>query len=62
MHLAYSALQPQPDAPEPRQATKESSRKSRLRYRGYMAACKKYEHEIAAIQQYLPGWQPAFNL
>lgn len=62
MHLAYSALQPKPDAPKPRQATQASPRKCRLRYRAYKAACKKYEHEIAAIQQYLPGWQPAFNL
>ena len=38
-----------------------ASRRVKLRYRGYKAACQKYEQEIAAIQQYLPGWQPAFK-
>lgn len=61
MHLAYSAL-PASTQQQPQQAGKSLSRKCRIRYRAYKAACKKYEHEIAAIQQYMPGWQPAFNL
>ncbi|WP_311953259.1 hypothetical protein [Mucilaginibacter terrae] len=61
MHLAYSAL-PASAHNQSQKASKSLSRKCRIRYRAYKAACKKYEQEIAAIQQYMPGWQPAFNL
>jgi hypothetical protein len=58
MHLAYSAIkntdqQPiQPDQIEP---------ESVLRFEAYLTVCEKYSREIAAIRQYLPGWQPPFN-
>lgn len=62
MRLVYSA--PQNTDSNLKATTgysKPISRRERLRYRGYQAACQKYEQEIAAIQQYIPGWQPAFK-
>jgi hypothetical protein len=56
MYIAYSALQnlqQQPDhiiGPYNEQA---------LRYLAYLETCNKYSREIAEIQKYLPGWQPA---
>jgi hypothetical protein len=62
MRLVYSALQDTgSNSKAPSNQNKPVSRKLRLRYRGYQAACQKYEQEIAAIQQYLPGWKPAFK-
>jgi hypothetical protein len=58
MHLAYSALH---NATNAAQTIQPVTRKLKLRYKGYKAACQKYEQEIAAIRQYLPGWQPAFK-
>jgi hypothetical protein len=31
-----------------------------LRLKAYRATCQKFNKEIAAIQQYLPGWAPAY--
>jgi hypothetical protein len=60
MHIAYSAINPaQPDLPQQKQPDTENERL--LRYQGYKYACDKYSHEIAAIQQYLPGWMPKFR-
>ncbi|WP_345948260.1 MULTISPECIES: hypothetical protein [unclassified Mucilaginibacter] len=36
-------------------------RHDKLRYKGYKAACEKYQKEIASIQQYLPDWKPTFK-
>ncbi|MFD1255729.1 hypothetical protein ACFQ3S_02890 [Mucilaginibacter terrae] len=62
MHLAYSALQNNAGIVTPVSTPgKTVHRKLKLRYIGYQAACQKYEQEITAIQQYLPGWYPAFK-
>ena len=50
MHLAYSAL-----------SLPEKSNRYKARYAGYRAACNKHRDTIAAIQKYMPGWQPGFN-
>jgi len=52
MHLAYSALRPE--------GQQVSLTCTSARYKGYLAACQKHQKTIAAIQQYLPGWQPSF--
>jgi hypothetical protein len=49
MQLVYSAL---------RHSGKKQNSRASARYRGYLAACQKHRETIAAIQQYLPGWQP----
>ncbi|MET3980908.1 hypothetical protein ABIB62_004045 [Mucilaginibacter sp. UYP25] len=56
MHIAYCALR-----------TKKKNGTTTLindeltqRYQGYQTACNKYRAEIAAIQQYIPGWVPPF--
>jgi hypothetical protein len=62
MHLVYSASQnTDSNIKATVSISKPTSRTAKLRYRGYQAACQKYKHEIAAIQQYMPGWQPAFK-
>ncbi|MEB0249928.1 MULTISPECIES: hypothetical protein [unclassified Mucilaginibacter] len=57
MHIAYYALR-----------TKQKNGKAELnnqhlaeRYQAYQTACNKYRAEIAAIQQYMPGWMPPFE-
>ncbi len=60
MHVAYSAIRQKSNKQQvltPVTANRQLS----LRYRGYEAACKKYEQEIAAIRLYIPGWQPSFK-
>ena len=57
MHIAYSAL---------RTTTKNDkaqlkNQQLQQRLEGYQAICQKYNHEIAAIQKYLPGWMPPFG-
>ena len=54
MYIAYSALQPI-------NRCKLKDNELQLRLEAYHATCKKYSHEIAAIQKYLPGWTPAFE-
>lgn len=61
MHLAYSAFNNLSIEEQPGVKPPPVKQKLRLRYKGYQAACQKYEQEIAAIQQYIPGWQPAFR-
>lgn len=60
MYLAYSALN-QLNQDNKTVKLKPVSKKTMLRFRGYVAACNKYQQEIAAIKQYLPDWQPAFK-
>lgn len=57
MYIAYSALRTKIKTGKP------SLRNQQLneRYEGYQTACAKYRAEIAAIQQYLPGWLPPFE-
>ncbi|QKJ28492.1 hypothetical protein HQ865_01520 [Mucilaginibacter mali] len=53
MYIAYSALR-----------TEEKDLNNNdawARYQGYRAACQKHNETIAAIQKYLPGWQPSFH-
>jgi len=58
MHLAYSAIST--DTQQHQQ--QENNRNERLlRYLAYLVTCQKYRREIAAIQQYLPGWTPEFR-
>jgi len=63
MYIAYSALQnplpggqQQPELNQPETPSNELQ----LRYHAYQTVCNKYRQEIAAIQQYIPGWQPKF--
>ena len=58
MHIAYSALSQLPAATKNKTPL---SKELTLRYNAYRRTCNKYSHEIAAIQKYLPGWQPKFN-
>ena len=56
MYIAYSALR----------ATKNGNRDTIdpqlvQRYQAYRATCRKYQHQIAAIQKYMPGWIPPFE-
>jgi DNA-binding LacI/PurR family transcriptional regulator len=50
MHIAYSAFRTTGKHP----ANKTTS----ARYQGYLAACQKHGQTIAAIREYLPGWEP----
>jgi len=62
MYIAYSALQ-NPPSGGPQQtnhAQSATETESQLRYQAYQSVCSKYRHEIAAIQQHIPGWQPKF--
>jgi hypothetical protein len=51
MHIAYSALRSTGKHPD--------SKTTSARYRGYAAACQKHQQTIAAIREYLPGWEPS---
>jgi hypothetical protein len=59
MYIAYSALR-ETDARPQKQTNEEILQHDTyaLQLQGYLAACAKYSREIAAIQQYLPGWMP----
>jgi hypothetical protein len=60
MHLAYSALKQTSKSTHTADMAKANHIK-KLRYKGYKAACHKYQQEIAAIQKYIPGWKPDFR-
>jgi len=62
MYIAYSVMQcPSSGAAHFTEADENQTliTNQQLRYRAYQDICHKYRHEIAAIQKYLPGWQPA---
>lgn len=62
MYIAYSVMQcPQNGAAHFTEADEIQTliTNHQLRYQAYQDICNKYRHEIAAIQKYLPGWQPA---
>ena len=58
MHVAYNALK------SPGRATAKQIKDKQLQQRleAYHAACQKHTDTLAAIQKYLPGWMPAFNI
>ena len=58
MHIAYSALRTQLINGKAQPINKELTE----RYEAYQATCNKYRDEIAAIQKYMPGWAPPFEL
>ncbi|MDF2433216.1 MAG: hypothetical protein JWP44_2847 [Mucilaginibacter sp.] len=58
MYLAYSALN---STDNQQQQQNEPTNELMLRYQAYQTTCSKYHREIAAIQQYLPGWMPKFR-
>ncbi|SDP48353.1 hypothetical protein SAMN05428975_1411 [Mucilaginibacter sp. OK268] len=60
MHIAYSAIQKQ-DEQDQQNAAIYSGNEQVIRYQAYIETCAKYSKEIAAIQQYMPGWTPAFR-
>lgn len=62
MHIAYSALPPAVSGCAPSQTDQPTTADNEflLRYLAYQATCSKYHREIAAIQKFLPGWQPKF--
>ena len=60
MQLVYSSLRNCANGNHKKKST-SVKRKTSLRYLGYQAACEKYQSEIAAIQQYIPNWKPAFK-
>ncbi|WP_158824718.1 hypothetical protein [Mucilaginibacter lacusdianchii] len=63
MHVAYSALRPTSENKPVTASIQHAKSKhiKKLRYKGYKAACHKYQQEIAAIQQYIPDWEPKFR-
>jgi hypothetical protein len=61
MHIAYSAISGNQSSSPSTSDEVKRDKKLQARFKGYEAACKKYEHEIMAIQQLLPGWQPRFK-
>ena len=58
MYLAYSALRIDERTKETEKIT---DKETLLRYRAYLDTCNKHAHELAIIQQYLPGWMPKFK-
>jgi hypothetical protein len=58
MHIAYSALRTQQKNGKATPVNKELTE----RYDAYQTACNKYRAEIVAIQKYMPGWAPPFEL
>ncbi|MCQ6958793.1 hypothetical protein [Mucilaginibacter aquariorum] len=58
MHIVYSALRTQLKNGKAQPINQELTE----RYEAYQATCNKYREEIAAIQKYMPGWAPPFEL
>ncbi len=61
MYIAYSALQTIAQPTETKTTENHFTNELILRYQAYQTICSKYTREIAAIQKYLPDWQPAFK-
>ncbi|MVN89599.1 hypothetical protein [Mucilaginibacter aquatilis] len=62
MHIAYSSLTNFHTHSKRNRTRNEIDKVLKLRHKAYEAACIKHREEIAAIQKYLPGWQPAFEM
>ena len=60
MYIAYSAIQKQNDHDQ-QNSTVSPNHEQFIRYQAYIETCAKYSKEIAAIQQYIPGWTPTFR-
>lgn len=61
MHLAYSALRSNAKSGRSINKLSKNDKNMQLKYLGYLSACEKYKNEISAIQQYIPGWEPALR-
>jgi hypothetical protein len=63
MYIAYSATNCTAYNAQQKRSrlAKFIPRKQKQRIEGYQAACRKYQKEIEAIQEYLPGWQPKLH-
>ncbi|MFI5139310.1 MAG: hypothetical protein ACHQIM_15925 [Sphingobacteriales bacterium] len=63
MYLAYSAINTTDNCKHQSSIMNndQPDNELMLRYQAYQTVCHKYSHEIAAIQQYLPGWVPKFR-
>ena len=61
MYLAYSAMSAINNQPQSMEAEEHINHEIALRYKAYQATCNKFSREIAAIQQYMPGWMPKFS-
>jgi hypothetical protein len=63
MHVAYSSLRHPSKSGHSNPTGKhlKINHVKKLRYKGYMAACHKYQQEIADIQKYIPDWAPTFQ-
>jgi hypothetical protein len=59
MYIAYSALRDANELPNQQTPANLNLQNNNPQLNGYLAACAKYRTEIAAIQQYLPGWMPS---
>ncbi|WP_295772842.1 hypothetical protein [uncultured Mucilaginibacter sp.] len=62
MHIAYSLFKNLNGSSKRNTTENEIDEVLKLRYKAYKAACIKHRQEIAAIQKYLPGWQPDFEM
>jgi hypothetical protein len=60
MHLVYSAISTT-NASQQQNQPQQTDNEQLLRYQAYQTTCNKYSREIAAIQQYIPGWVPKFR-
>lgn len=64
MHIAYSAFKEiiaqNSTIVSPVQAV--NSEDLMLRLLAHQQVCAKYSKEIAAIQKYLPNWEPVFSM
>lgn len=58
MYIVYSALRDINEDASQTRLNKPKITGINLRLQGYLAACAKYNSEIIAIQQYIPGWVP----
>ena len=61
MHLAYSAIGTTNNPQQNGMQQYEHENETLLRYNAYQLTCEKYRREIAAIQKYIPGWEPKFR-
>jgi uncharacterized protein YlxW (UPF0749 family) len=57
MYLAHSALR----TTTKNCKTQLKDKELQQRIEAYQSTCQKYQHEIAAIQKYMPGWMPLFE-
>ncbi|TWR25746.1 hypothetical protein FPZ43_15785 [Mucilaginibacter pallidiroseus] len=58
MHIVYNAFK----SPGKFKSRQKEDSQLKQRLEAYQAACQKHSDTLAAIQKYLPGWMPAFNI